>query len=260
MQSHQRANTGTLGKALAILDAIVSAPEPLRFTDLLQRVKQPRGTLHRHLRHLLAEDLIAVGPGQTYEPGIRALHFAAQAWRRNGLRRIAEPFMRDLNDATGETVHLGLLRGQEVIYLDKLESRQAIRMHSQIGRSSPVYCTGVGKAALATLPPDELRALAQKIHYRRFTPNTLTSARKLLAEVTLIRREGIAYDREEHEEGIFCVASPIAGPEGRFTAGISVTAPAFRATKGNVARWGKLTRQAAEKIQIAMSDLMDPRG
>lgn len=254
------AGTGTLGKAIAVLDIIAASPEPLRFTDVLRLTEQPRGTLHRQISNLLEEGLLAVNRDQTYGLGLRLLQFASKAWDGNQFRMIAEPHIRKLHEATGETVHLGILHGIDVVYLDKIESRQSIRMVSQIGNTAPAWCTGVGKAALSALLDDELRARVATIVFRRFTPNTLGDAQGLLDEIATIRSEGNAYDREEHETGICCVAAPVHSADRKLIAGISVTGPAYRITTDVLQSWAGITRAAASAIMDDMNARMGPRG
>jgi hypothetical protein len=129
--------TGTLGKAVALLDLVARADNPPRFTDLLKLTGQPRGSLHRQLRHLVLEGLIDLSPDGGYTPGLRLLQFASRAWARNSFRLVAEPHLTHLHEMTGETVHLGVLRDCEIVYLDKIESRQAVRMHSQVVSERP---------------------------------------------------------------------------------------------------------------------------
>jgi DNA-binding IclR family transcriptional regulator len=164
-----------------------------------------------------------------------------------------------LHEQTGETVHLGVLRGIEVIYLDKVESRQSVRMYSQIGNTAPVYCTGVGKAALSALSDEELNARIGLIEFRRFTANTLPDAKALLKEIDHIRVEGNAYDREEHETDICCVAAPIYSHNRHFVAGISVTGPAYRITPEILTSWAGITRAAAAAIMANMATQLSPR-
>ena len=163
---------------MAVLEIVAASDEPMRFTDILRRSDQPRGTLHRQLSNLIEEGLLAVNRDHSYSLGIRLLKFASKAWAGNEFRTIAEPHLRRLHEQTGETVHLGVLRGLDVIYLDKVESRQAVRMYSQIGNASPVYCTGVGKAALSCLPQAELDRLLPRIVFHRYTEHTLMSSRR----------------------------------------------------------------------------------
>ncbi|NJR13396.1 MAG: IclR family transcriptional regulator [Phyllobacteriaceae bacterium] len=253
------ADTGTLGKAMDVLDAVAGAPRPMRFTDLLDALAQPRGTLHRQISNLIAEGLLVQRSDNCYELGPRLLKLASRAWSGNQFRQIAEPHLNALHEATGETVHLGVLADTEIIYLDKVESRSAVRMHSQVGKASPVYCTGVGKAALSCLPDDRLGSIAHAIAYHRFTPTTLAGPEALIAEVAQIRREGLAFDREEHEAGISCVAAPISSRDGSLIAGISVTAPSYRVGMAQLEAWGPLVRRTADSISADITMRMGPR-
>lgn len=252
-------STGTLGKAVDVLEAVAAEETPPRFTDLLGRLDQPRGTLHRQISNLIEENLLSVRSDHSYELGPKLLKLAARAWSGNQFRAIAEPHLRAIGDATAETIHLGVLNDVEVIYLDKVEGRQAVRMYSQIGNASPVYCTGVGKAALSALPDDELDTRLSRIAFKTFTGSTLSSANALRSEIDEIRRSGVAYDREEHEPGIHCVAAPVYSANRNFLAGISVTAPAYRISMEQLTAWEPLVRQTAAAIMEDMANRLGPR-
>ncbi len=252
-------NSGTLGKALDVLEAVASREAPPRFTDLLDRIDQPRGTLHRNISNLIEEDLLAVRSDHSYELGPKLLKLAARAWSGNQFRSIAEPHLKALGETTGETIHLGLLNDIEVIYLDKVEGRQSVRMHSQIGNASPVYCTGVGKAALSALSDEELEARIARITFKTFTGSTLSTPQALRSEISEIRKSGIAYDREEHEPGIHCIAAPVFSGSRDFFAGISVTAPVFRVSTDQLADWKPLIQQTAAVIMEDMANKLGPR-
>jgi IclR family acetate operon transcriptional repressor len=251
--------TGTLGKAMSVLEHIALAEKPMRFTDILAVAGQPRGTLHRQLSHLVQEGLLELGPDLCYAPGLRLLKFAAASWARNEFRTVAVPYLEALHRRTGETVHLGVLRGREIIYLDKVESRQAVRMNSTIGNASPVYCTGVGKAALSVLPDAVLETLVSGLEFQRFTPRTLADRASLLADLADIRSSGVAFDREEHEPGIRCVAAPIHNRDRSLVAGISVTGPAYRVTDEQLLEWSPDVRNAASGIMQEMSARLGPQ-
>jgi IclR family transcriptional regulator, acetate operon repressor len=251
--------TGTLGKALSVLDVVAEASRPMRFTDILDVLDQPRGTLHRQISNLVAEGFLTQRSDNCYELGPRLLKLASRAWSDNQFRRIAEPHIAALHDATGETVHLGILNGIEIIYLDKVESRSAVRMHSQIGKASPVYCTGVGKAALSRLSDAQLAATIARIKFKKFTDATLADGASLKAEILAIRNAGISYDREEHEMGIGCVAAAISSPDGALIAGISVTAPTYRIGMDILSGWAPLVRATADRISEDISTRLGPR-
>ncbi|QRM54492.1 IclR family transcriptional regulator [Sinorhizobium sp. BG8] len=251
--------TGTLGKAISVLELVALAERPLRFTDILALAGQPRGTLHRQLSHLVEEGLLELRSDHCYEPGIRMLKLASNAWARNQFRTVAEPHLRVLHGHTGETVHLGVLRGREIIYLDKVESHQAVRMNSQIGNASPVYCTGVGKAALSVLAEEELKTLLATLDFRRYTPNTLCDPAALAADIAEIRKSGYAFDREEHEPGIRCVASPIHAGDRSLVGGISVTGPAYRVSMEMLEDWAPHVQRASRRIMEDMSARLGPQ-
>lgn len=255
----EEGGTGTLGKAMAVLETVALAERPMRFTDVLAVSGQPRGTLHRQLSHLVQEGLLELRPDHAYVPGLRLLKLASASWARNEFRAVAAPFLEALHRQTGETVHLGVLRGREIIYLDKVESRQAVRMNSQIGNASPAYCTGVGKAALAALDAEALDALLSGLEFRRFTPQTITSRAALLDELARIRLSGIAFDREEHEPGIRCVAAPVFDAGRALVAGVSVTGPAYRVGEAQLDDWAPRVRHAAGAIMAELSARLGPQ-
>ncbi|PSJ62202.1 IclR family transcriptional regulator [Pseudaminobacter soli (ex Li et al. 2025)] len=257
--ANEHVGTGTLGKAIDVLEAVAAAPEPLRFTDLLKLVDQPRGTLHRQISNLIEEGLLSVRRDNSYELGLTLLKLASRAWSGNQFRAIAEPHLKRLHELTGETVHLGVLRGVEVIYLDKVESRQAVRMYSQIGNASPVYCTGVGKAALSALPDAELEKRLAAIVFKRHTETTLPDLAALRGEIAEIRASGLAFDRQEHEVGIHCVAAPIHSRDRDFVAGVSATAPAYRISMEQLTAWGPLVRETAAAIMEDMAARLGPK-
>ncbi|WP_193178574.1 IclR family transcriptional regulator [Oricola nitratireducens] len=252
--------TGTLGKAMDVLEVVASAKSPLRFKDLLATVDQPRGTLHRQITNLIDEGLLQVNADHSYALGLRLLKFASNAWAGNRFREIAEPHLQMLHEKVGETIHLGVLQGVEVIYLDKVESRQSVRMHSQIGNASPAFCTGVGKAAMSLLSDEELEERIARVRFHTYTPNTLRDADAFRREIADIREKGYALDREEHEAGIHCIAAPIASLERSFYAGISITAPVYRISMDQLEDWADDVRHAAAAIMDDMKVKLGPRG
>jgi DNA-binding IclR family transcriptional regulator len=258
-QDESGSGTGTLGKAMSVLETVALAERPMRFTDVLAVSGQPRGTLHRQLSHLVQEGLLELRSDHSYAPGLRLLKLASASWARNEFRAVAAPFLEALHRQTGETVHLGVLRGREIIYLDKVESRQAVRMNSQIGNASPAYCTGVGKAALSVLDAHALDDILSRTEFRRFTPHTITDRASFLAELAAIRRSGIAFDREEHEPGIRCVAAPVCDAGRSLFAGVSVTGPAYRVAQKQLEDWAPHVRSAARGIMDDLSARLGPQ-
>lgn len=243
------AGTGALDKGLTLLARICDAPKPLRFVDLLRETGMPKATLHRMLGALRAHRLVALDPReQTYMPGLRTLEMAQRAWDGMDLRRAAADEIRWLGEKTGDTVHLAVLDETEVVYVDKVESQQPIRMFSAVGKRGPLYCTGVGKAIAAFLDDETRARIAERLAMKRYTPNTLASRTAFLRHMEQIRDRGYALDMEEHELGIRCAAAPIFNHRGEVVGGVSVTAPSFRLPPERLEKIAPFVVQAARRI------------
>jgi DNA-binding IclR family transcriptional regulator len=251
-------NTGTIGKCMQIVEYIASQDSTVRFKDIQQYTAQPKGTLHRQLSNLVSEGLIELDPNGEYHTGIRLLALAHKSWNKNTLRTIARPFLEALHQETQETIHLGVLMQNAVIYLDKVESQQSIRMHSQIGNTSPVYCTGVGKAALSTLTASQLEKICNTIEYVQYTETTITSTADLQQEIQRIQQQGYALDNEEHEAGIFCASAPISNTTRGIHAGVSITAPLFRISTASQQQWPELVKNTAAEINKEIANRLSP--
>ncbi|WP_224816129.1 IclR family transcriptional regulator [Hasllibacter sp. MH4015] len=220
---------GTVGKALAVLDAVASFGRPVRFSELLLSSPYPKATLYRLLQVLTKQSMLTYDiERQTYAPGLRLVRLAHSAWQSASLAPVARPYLDALSAEVGETVHLAQLDGGQVLYVDKINARTPLQMYSQAGKVGPVYCTGVGKAMIAFLSDAEVEPILQQQSYHAFTPATLASPDSLRAELVEIRARGHAYDREEHEPGIICIAVPILTRSGRVLGAVSVTSSTSR--------------------------------
>lgn len=241
------AGTGALEKGLALLSH-VSAAAPCRFSDLLRETGLPKATLHRMLKALVAHRFLCFDArDQTYGVGLQVFGMARRLWEDLDIRRAAASEIAWLSDKTGETVHLAILDGHEVVYIDKVESRQQIRMFSAVGKRGPLHCTGVGKAILAFLEPARQKELVGELPLKAFTKNTLANRASLLRNLSEIRARGYAKDLEEHEERIRCAAAPIFDYRGEVVASLSVTAPAFRFTLKRLDEVAPLVVRAANE-------------
>ena len=240
---------GTVGKALDVLDRVAAFGRPVRFGELLDESPFPKATLYRLLQTLANQGMLVYEPErQTYAPGLRLVRLAHAAWAQFSLAPVARPFLDRLSAEIGETVHLAQLDHGHVLYVDKRNAREPIEMFSQAGKVGPAYCTGVGKAMLAFLEPEEQdRALALQ-SYHPFTQHTLASPAALREELEAIRTRGYAYDREEHEPGIICIAMPILSGASRALGALSVTNTTDRTDLAGLDRLVPELRQTAEAI------------
>lgn len=201
---------GTVGKALNVLDQVADLGQPVRFSELLALSDYPKATLYRLLQTLVHQELVAFDSDrQTYSLGMRLVRLAHSAWQQASIAPIARPFIDKLAEQVQETVHLAQLDNGHVVFVDKRRTTRAFDTLAQTGKIAPSYCTGVGKAILAFLPEEKrMHALSQQA-FLQYTPSTHSCIGSLLPELETVRREGVAFDREEHEVGIISIAAPI---------------------------------------------------
>ncbi len=240
---------GTVGKALDVLESVAEFGRPVRFSELLTNSRWPKATLYRLIQTLSSQGMLAHDKDRnTYSLGVRLIRLAHGAWKQASLAPIAQPFVDDLSEKLGETVHLAQLDNGQVLYVDKRNARAPISMFSDAGKVGPGYCTGVGKAMLAFLPEPELTEALAKQAYYRHTEATLTTPEALRAELCNIRETGISYDREEHEEKIICIAAPILSLDDRPLGAISVTTSLLRHSLDDLSAFETDLKQTAAKI------------
>ena len=167
--------TGTLSKGLALLEAIATGVQPLRFTDLLRAQPYPKATLHRLLKTLIEAEMVIFDAEQrTYHPGLRLIRLAHDTWLRSSLADAARGTLDQLALDLGETIHLAVLDHGQVLYLDKRAAARPVTMFSSPGKVGPAHCTGIGKVMLAFLDEQALdHALARQSFYR-YQPTTIT--------------------------------------------------------------------------------------
>ncbi|MCT8158899.1 IclR family transcriptional regulator [Pseudoruegeria sp. SHC-113] len=240
---------GTVGKALEVLDLVASFGRPVRFSEILEQSPYPKATTYRLIQTLTSQRMLAFDTErQTYAPGVRLVRLAHSAWTQSSLAPIARPFIDALSLEVRDTVHLAQLDHAQVLYVDKRNAREPVQMFSQAGKVGPAYCTGVGKAMLAYLPESELAPILSQQSYHRFTPSTLASEEALRAELGNIRARGFAFDREEHEPGIICVALPILTESSRVLGALSVTTTTTRKSLDDLAALAPVIAETARRI------------
>lgn len=227
--------TAALEKGLDVLAAVTSTGEPLDFATLSEMTGLPRSTLHRILTLLVTRGLVMHdSAGHRFVPGLGLLEMARRSWESSDIRSAASGPLRHLAREVGEAVHLATLVDLEVVYLDKVESEHPVRLYSAIGKRGPVHCTAVGKAMAAFLPELARAGLLGQLSFEPFTENTILDATHMQRELEEVRRTGVAFDREEHQLGVHCVAAPAFDFRGHPVGAISITSPVFRVTRAQL--------------------------
>jgi DNA-binding IclR family transcriptional regulator len=257
--AQESGSDGTVGKALDVLDAVAAYGRPVRFSDMLANSAFPKATLYRFLQTLTHQGMLAYDEDRsTYSLGVRLVRLAHAAWATSSLAPIARPYLDELSEETGETIHLAQMDLGQVLYVDKRNAAKPVEMFSSAGKVGPAYCTGVGKAMLAYLDDPDLDAAIARQSFHRFTSETLDSSEKLKSELTAIRARGYAFDREEHEPGIICCAVPIMSRVGRVIGAISVTSTTSRTSLAALEAQAGRIKDIADKIANAAEDWRFP--
>ncbi|WP_368345580.1 IclR family transcriptional regulator [Pelagovum sp. HNIBRBA483] len=258
-QNIKPAADGTVGKALELLDQVAMQKRPMRFSEIQTLSPHPKATLHRLLQTLTSQGMLSYNPDQqTYGLGLRLLRLAHAAWRQSSLAPLARPFIDALSEEVEETIHLAQLDEGQVLYVDKRNARKPIEMFSEAGKIGPGYCTGVGKAMIAFLPPAERQNAINRQAFFRHTEHTYTTPESFSAELERIRADGISFDREEHEPGIICIAAPIITASGRVLGALSVTTSTQRNTLEELGKLRKPLTKTAQKIAEAAENWQFP--
>ncbi len=163
------------------------------------------------------------------------------------LRAVARPHLRRLNEELNETVHLGVMHGDHIVYLDKLESTNSIQLVSAIGQWMPLHSTSLGKSMLAELPDEELEDVLATIDFTPRTERTITNVEDFRRAIDKTRADGYSTDDRENEPAGACVAAAVVDFDGRPVGAISISGPEFR-IRHRFVELGEAVREAARAI------------
>ena len=213
-----------LDRSLDIIEQLATSERGLTITELSQRTGLPKSTIHRILttyadRHYIGKD----SDTSIYSLGHKFVEIASIYLNKIVLKTEAAPIMHNLACTYNAIYYLGILENHEVVYLERVEPLNSLRLYTQIGKREPLYCTALGKVLLAALPQEEFKRIASSLKFIQHTSNTITSVEALEAEIEKVRACGYALDRCEHVEGNMCLAVPIYDYTRRTLAAMSVS-------------------------------------
>ena len=243
-----------LDRAMALVGVLSRASGPVSLTRLAGEAELHTASAHRILGALMVHGLIEKTGAGEYDLGVRWLEMGNRLRVRLNIRQVAMPGMQQLAELTGETVNLIVRRGDEAVYVERVTGGQTmIQVVQVVGAHAPLHVTAVGKIFLAEDSASGVLGYAERTGLPAYTPNTLITLEKLRAELDVIRREQLAYDREEAELGVACIGAPIRDAEGKLVAGLSISAPADRHKPG----WADALKKTAAQAGAALGYLAD---
>jgi DNA-binding IclR family transcriptional regulator len=239
-------------RMMGLLDALARRPTPASLKQLAAETSLHPSTAHRILGVMVESRLVdRIEPG-TYRLGIRLVELGNIVKSRISVRQEALPYMQALHEALDETVNLSVRHEDEVVYIERTAPPSSMmRVVPIIGARAPLHVTAVGKLFLAQDGRARCVAYVERTGLPRFTENTLGDAESLHEELERVRSQGYAFDNEEAEKGVSCIAAGIYNDEGALVAGLSVSAPADRLNRD----WATAVQETAHRISRAIGHL-----
>ncbi|MEU5093610.1 IclR family transcriptional regulator [Streptomyces sp. NPDC020996] len=239
----------SLERAFDLLERMADAGGEVGLSELSASSGLPLPTIHRLMRTLVACGYVRQQTNRRYALGPRLIRLGESASRLLGAW--ARPHLARLVEETGETANMALLDGDEVVYVAQAPSKHSMRMFTEVGRRVLPHSTGVGKALLATVPDDEVRALLARTGMPALTDRTITTPDDFLAALREVRRLGYAMDDNEQEIGVRCLAVPV--PDSPTAAAISISGPAGRVTETATERIVPVLQQVARELSESLA-------
>jgi len=221
----------SIDRAIYILELLSTHTDGLALTEISKSIDLHKSTVHRLLLTLIHHGYVSQNAQtQHYHLSLKMFEIGSRMIENIDLPKVARPYLELLSQLTNEVVHVVIPDGSDIVYIDKVESDNNIRMHSRIGAKSPMYSTSAGKAMLAFLPESKVKEVWDKSNIEKKTPNTITVYEELLERLKKVKMDGYALDEEENEDGIQCVGAPIFDYKNNIVGAISISGPAMRVT------------------------------
>lgn len=241
----------TLLKGLAVLELLSRSERPLNLTQISRELGIVKSNVHRLMQALMETHFVLRDEDSgSYTTSIKLWELGSAVLAKLDLRRHAERQMETLMKLTGESVHLSVLDGTEVVYVHKVDSPNPVRAYTQIGGRAPAYCVATGKAQLAFAGERLLHEVAGGL--RRFTERTITDPEAFLKEMRKVREQGYALNRAEWRDDVWGIAAPIKDARGSVIAALGVSGPAARFRKPLLGPWSEAVIAAADDVGNAL--------
>ncbi len=235
-------------RAFRVLETLASAGRPLSMTELVDTLGLPKQTVHRILSQLTDAWLVTRGAGdRLYECSSRVRQLAVNVLMHAGPAAARHALLEQLVERIGETCNLTMLSGNDVVYVDRVETRWPLRLHLQPGSHVPLHCSASGKLLLSFLPHERRERILATLPLRAYSDRTIVDRDRLRQELALTRKRRLAVNDQEHLQGLIAVAVPVMLDRTRACAAIAVQAPVGRVTLDDLAAFVPDLRAAAAR-------------
>lgn len=237
----------SIDRALDIIEKLVKGEKSMGVTEISDSLGLHKSTVYRLLATLVYRGYVEQDENGAYKVGLKLFEIGGNVLNKMDLRKRIKPYLINLQEETRETVHLGILDKGEVIYIDKEETTETIRMYSEIGGRVKAYCTSLGKVLLAYNNID-INRLYPGDCLQRYTENTIADKKLLIEHLLSVKKQGYAIDDQEQELGIRCIGGPIFNFNGDIIAAFSIAGPTTRITKERVLSLAKIIMKYSKII------------
>ena len=239
----------SVDRSLYILEILSQYPKGASIADLSKISELHKSTVHRLLNTLMHKGFVQQNPSDnSYKLSLKLFELGASVISDSSLREVATPHLKALRDETGEVVHLVVPEEPYIIYIDKFDSKETIRMHSSIGKRSPMYCTSVGKAILSTYSNDKIADVWAETDIKKLTQHTITDYTDFLNTIEAVRKNGYAEDNEENELQVRCFGAVIRDYSGEAVGAISISTPIIRLDEERIQQFKRLIIEYSKRI------------
>lgn len=242
-------------RMLSVLEEVATAGRPVAVRDVAEALELPKPTAHRLVNTLLERGLLARSiDRRAVTVGPKLTQLALAILRSSVVQAPVRSVLRGVSSQLGETTNIGVLEGNEVVYLDRVEAEHwPLRLQFGVGSRVPLYCTAMGKLFTANLPEAQRERVISATRFLKLTNNTIMDADRLREELATIRAQGYAVDDEEFIIVVFCIAVPVRDARGRVIAGLAVQGPQARLPRERVGECLPVLREAAEQLTAVLA-------
>ncbi len=241
----------SLDRGLRVIEAIADLDGSATVAAVARKTGLPRSTVHHLLRALVEFDYLVQNPDtRSYTLSYKVFRLTRRTWSREQLSKIAAPYLEELSRCTKEGSSLAVLRDGVVTVVAKREPEGPVRVVQEVGAVRPIHCTAVGKVLAAWAPEREIDSIISRTVFRAYTNKTITLPAAFKRELARIRATGFAFDNEEHDPGIRCLASPVRDHSGDVRASLCVVGPSNHILKRRMPE----LRRALADVSAKLSD------
>jgi IclR family transcriptional regulator, KDG regulon repressor len=238
----------SVDRAISILKCFNERKRELKLSEISDELGLNKSTVHGIINTLKKHGLIEQDEKtQKYRLGLYLIGLGELVVSSIDVRAIGYPIIEEVCQVLEETVHAVVLDCNDVVYIDKKECDNSVRISTKIGSRSPSFCTADGKVMLAYLDLKKQNIIIPD-DIPKFTPNTITDKNEIIKELAVTKDRGYAIDNEQYETGLVCVAAPVFDHSGAVKYAISVTGPSLRMTQEKITESIKVLKDAAYKI------------